>query len=43
MVARVFVACPDFEVRENDYDEWALHRVRVINSDRDLVEKYIAY
>lgn len=43
LVTHDFVAFLDFEVGENDSDEWALCRVRVMSSDRDLVEEYIEY
>jgi hypothetical protein len=33
MVAHVFVAFPNFEVMENDSDEWVVRRVRVMRSD----------
>jgi hypothetical protein len=43
MVPHAFVAFPNFEVREQDQDEAALHHARVKSSDRDLVEEFIAH
>jgi hypothetical protein len=42
MAAHDFVAFPDYVVEEKDSTVSALRRARVMSSDRDFVEEYIA-